>query len=138
MDSILYKKGSLLHNGTTLDLIPKEGVFRQLGKTKLSLNPSPSNAVGTTLSPLDRIERISASSAITWVDKKIFVTMMSGETISINVEYDCKIGFVKTKIKDRRGIPAHIQKVMYFNKELTYQPTIAEYKIPMGSTLHLA
>ncbi|XP_077223240.1 polyubiquitin-like isoform X2 [Tasmannia lanceolata] len=72
---------------------------------------------GRTLADYDVMNEstLSLVLATSWVDKKIPVTMMSGETIIIDVEYDCTIGFVKTKIEERRGIPSKKQKLMYIN-----------------------
>lgn len=68
---------------------------------------------------------------------QIFVRILKGKTITLDVEKSDTIKDVKHKIKDREGIPIVIQSLIFAGKEVCNKLTVAEYKIKRESTLHI-
>lgn len=68
---------------------------------------------------------------------QIFVEPISGTTITLDVEPTDYIEIVKSKIFDQLGIPAEQQTLMFANKVLEDNRTIADYNIPKDGTLLL-
>jgi ubiquitin C len=58
-------------------------------------------------------------------------------TISLNVKPSDKVKDMKTKLKDKEGIPICEQRLVFGKKVLDDSLTLSDYKIKHGYTLHL-
>jgi len=67
----------------------------------------------------------------------IVVKMMTGKTITLEVDPETSIEAVKSKIQDKEGIPPHRQHLVYCGKQLKDGRTLKEYEIQNKSILGL-
>ena len=68
---------------------------------------------------------------------QIFLTMLMGKTISLEVEPSDTISMVKSKVQAKRGIPQNQQKLMFKSLELEDKQTLHDYNIQEEDTLRL-
>ena len=67
----------------------------------------------------------------------IFIKALTGKTITINVEHDDSIEFLKILFALDEGTPVELQRFNFAGKSLEDRKTIADYNILKTTTLHL-
>ncbi len=70
-------------------------------------------------------------------DMPIFIKMLTGKTITLNVQPETSIKNVKVKLQKRKGIPVEVQHLHFGGQQLKDFRTLKDYNIQTESTLHL-
>ncbi|XP_052216999.1 polyubiquitin-B-like [Dreissena polymorpha] len=68
---------------------------------------------------------------------KIFVRIVTGKTINLEVEPTASIANVKAMIQDKQGIPPDQQRLIFKGNELEDNCYLSTYSIQRDSTLHV-
>ena len=68
---------------------------------------------------------------------QIFVRMLSGKTVTLQVEKSDSVASLKQKIEDKEGIKADQQRFVFGGKNLQDNNTLSDYNIQENSTLNL-
>lgn len=67
----------------------------------------------------------------------IFVRGLEEESLLFDIEPSETLKELKSKIKQRNGIPTEFQRLIYSGKELQHENKLQDYGVYKGTTIHL-
>jgi ubiquitin len=68
---------------------------------------------------------------------QIFIKILKGKRITLEVESEDTIDKIKTKIQEKEGISRYLQKIIFEGKELKDGNSLGDYSIQTDSILQL-
>ena len=68
---------------------------------------------------------------------QIFVKTLTGKCLTLDVEPNESVESIKEKVREREGIPADEQRLIFAGKQLDNGRTLQDYNIQKESTIHL-
>ncbi len=68
---------------------------------------------------------------------QIFVKLLSGRTVTLDVQHTDTIAMLKLKIQGKENIQASEQRLVYSGNGLTDDKTLGDYDIPNEATIYL-
>lgn len=69
---------------------------------------------------------------------QIFIKLLTGHTLTLEVEETDTVAMMKLKVQDKNGIPPDQMRFIFEGKQLEDERTLAEYGITKESTIHTA
>ena len=69
---------------------------------------------------------------------KVFIKLLTGSTVTLEVEHTDTVAAVKQRIQQAEGIPAAQQRLIFAGKQMEDHKTLQDCNILKESVIHLA